>query len=389
MDFAIDVRVILTALLLLLMGAALWAWTRPRPPQVAATHNALAAVFAHAPVAVLWLDEIGALRMANVQARTLIGIDAAATALPDAAWQRRLQEDVQAVMASPTGSGRSRTLDLAGDLVETSGETPAEQRTWHWWVTAWEDGGLVFINDVTTAQQTEQTTQLLLSDLAHELRTPLATLATHLEVLRLATVAPEVRAQSVEFLREETQRLVRLVNNTLELGRLQSSSRLEHRQVQLFPLVEAVVSQLHGEAHARNVAVSIEAEANLPLVHGNADRLKQVWLNLLDNSLKYARAVDRVVLSLARDANGGVACAVCDTGPGIAAEHLPHVTRRFYRAVPSGMAGSGLGLALAAEIVRQHGAQLTVESRNGAHADEATGTCVRFTLPAWHEGENA
>ena len=390
-DFILDVRIILTAVLLLVMVGALWAWARPARPPAVATHDALDAVFAHAPVAVLWLDGAGALRMANVQARALVGIDANVLTLPTAAWQRHLQEDVQAVVASPTGSGRSRTLDLTEDLIGAMAGKLAEPRTWHWWVTAWQGGGLVFIDDVTTVQQAEQAMHMLLSDLAHELRTPLATLATHLEVLRLETVTPEVRAQSVEFLREETQRLVRLVNNTLDLGRLQSSSRLEPRQVQLFPLVEAVVSQLHGEAQARAVAVSIEAEANLPLVRGNADRLKQVWLNLLDNSLKYARAGDRVVLSLARDgsAGGGVACAVCDSGPGIPAEHLPYVTRRFYRAVPSGMPGSGLGLALAAEIVRQHGAQLTVDSRTSAQLapGEDTGTCVRFVLPEWSEGE--
>ncbi len=375
LDFAIDLRVALTMVLLLLAGGAVWAWAHTTKPHFVAIQNALLSLFDHAPVAVLWLDGAGALRMANMQGRALLGIDPTATRLPTAEWQSRLLEDVQAVLASPTGSGRSRTLNLP------------EQRTWHWWVTAWDAGGLVFIDDVTTLQQAEQSTHLLLSDLAHELRTPLATVATHLEVLRLSTIAPEIRDQSVQFLREETQRLVRLVNNTLELGRLQSSSGLERRSLQLFPLVEGVVTQLHGEAQANRVEVSIEAAANLPPVLGNADRLKQVLLNLLDNSIKYARAGDLVIVSLTSEA-GGVACAVCDNGPGIAAEHLPYVTRRFYRAVPSGMPGSGLGLALAAEIVRQHGAQLSVESRNEAQvADgESTGTCVRFVLPGWSEG---
>jgi two-component system phosphate regulon sensor histidine kinase PhoR len=170
--------------------------------------------------------------------------------------------------------------------------------------------------------------------------------------------------------------------------------------LQLFPLVEATVAQLHGEAQAKEVEVSVEAGANLPPVLGNADRLKQVLLNLLDNSIKYARSGDRVVVTLTNVVNnepggelGGVACSVCDSGPGIAAEHLPYVTRRFYRAVPSGMPGSGLGLALAAEIIRQHGAQLSVESKSEAQVGgqtgkgEKTGTCVRFVLPLWHEGD--
>lgn len=398
MDFVIDVRILLTCILLVVMGIALWAWARPAnafpPDGRAGAQNTLTSIFDHAPVATLWLDGSGLLWMANLRARTLMGIEPTAIHLmgrnmPEAEWQMRLLEDVQSVLTSPTGSGRSRTLNL-----------PEEQRTWRWWVTAWHGGGLVFVDDVTTLQQAEQATHLLLSDLAHELRTPLATLATHLEVLRLPTVAPEIRAQSIEFLRDETQRLVRLVNNTLELGRLQSSSQLERRPLQLVPLVESVVAQLYGEAQAKGVEMSVDVQGttgtNLPLVLGNADRLKQVMLNLLDNGIKYARPGDRLVVTLAMDMTGdvtGIRCSVCDSGPGIAAEHLPYVTRRFYRAVPSGMPGSGLGLALAAEIVRQHGAQLSVESRNVTLNDEdgntleSTGTCVRFVLPIWTDGE--
>jgi two-component system, OmpR family, phosphate regulon sensor histidine kinase PhoR len=378
MDFAIDLKVALSVMLLLLGGGALWAWARPVETQPHAAQRLLSSVFAHAPVAVLWLRRDGEVLMANPQARTLAGIGPTAKGLPALEWQSRLIEDVQAVLASPTETGRSRTLNLP------------EQRTWHWWVTAWDGAGLVFVEDVTTLQQAEQATHLLLSDLAHELRTPLATVATHLEVLRLPTIAPEIRDQSIQFLRDETQRLVRLVNNTLELGRLQSSSGLEMRPVQLFPLVQAVVAQLHGEAQANQVEVGIEAAANLSPVLGHADRLKQVLLNLLDNSIQYARPGDRVNVTLTHEP-GGVGCSVCDNGPGIAAEHLPHVTRRFYRAVPSGIPGSGLGLALAAEIIRQHGAQLSVESRVAGDPSmsegESSGTCVRFVLPAWTETE--
>jgi two-component system phosphate regulon sensor histidine kinase PhoR len=379
-EWVVDLRIGLTLLLLVLMGGALWAWARPEPSHGDAA-EALTTVFSNAPVAVMWVERTGDVRMANLPARSLTGLDLNGSHLPSSEWQARLLEDVEAVLANATGAGRSRTVDLA------------EGRTWHWWVTAWQGGGLIFIDDVTRSQQAEQQTQLLLSDLAHELRTPLATLATHLEVLRLATVAPEIREQSVQFLREETQRLVRLVNNALELGRLESSGALERRPLDLFQLVESVVAQLHAEAQAKQMQVSVEAAGNLPLVLGHADRLKQVLINLVDNSIKYSRAGDRVVVTLAK-VEGGVSCAVCDTGPGIAAEHLPHVTRRFYRAVPSGISGSGLGLALAAEIIRQHGAHLSVESRGDALVDKAsdeasqTGTCARFVLPIWREGES-
>ncbi|RIK42618.1 MAG: hypothetical protein DCC57_18260 [Chloroflexi bacterium] len=328
-------------------------------------------VLAHAPICVLWLDSQGHLRQANAQARTLLGLPAAPAALPPTEWAARLAEDTTAVVQAGPGGGRSRTVDLN------------ERQTWHWWVAPWQDGALALIADVSVEQQAAQTTQLLLSDLAHELRTPLATLSAHLEVLRLPSLAPEIQAQSLRFLLDETQRLVRLVNNTLDLGRLESSPPPDLRAVHLFPLVEDVVQQLHGEAHSRGLELGIEATAHLLPVLGQPDRLRQVFLNLVDNAVKYGRAGDRVTIEL-RGLPQGVACSVCDTGPGIAPEHLPYITRRFYRAVPSGMPGSGLGLALVAEILRQHGAELEISSRTAATLapGESTGTCMRFVLAA-------
>ena len=122
------------------------------------------------------------------------------------------------------------------------------------------------------------------------------------------------------------------------------------------------------------------------IVYSNAfRRLKhktQVFLNPLDNVCKYSRPGDRVEVTLRRGREG-IACAVYDTGPGIPAEHLPHITRRFYRADRRGMEGSGLGLALVKEILRRHQSRLEIESRAGG---EETGTCARFILPV-SEGE--
>ena len=123
--------------------------------------------------------------------------------------------------------------------------------------------------------------------------------------------------------------------------------------------------------------LALEAATPLPLVVGDEYRLKQVFLNLVDNGLKHCRPGDRVVVSL-RQEPGGLACAVCDDGPGIPAQHLPHATRRFYRGTPQGEGGSGLGLSLVAEILSRHGSRLEIDSRaEGAE----TGTEVRFLLP--------
>ncbi len=172
--------------------------------------------------------------------------------------------------------------------------------------------------------------------------------------------------------------MTRMVNSLLDLGRLETSAEIEQRPVEMVALAEAVVTQVQPQAQERGIALSLEGDAPLPPVIGDADRLRQLLLILLDNALKYSRAGDEVTVRLTESVRG-VQCEVCDTGPGIAAEHLPHLTRRFYRANQGeGNPGSGLGLALAAEIARRHGSELEIESRSEG---ETTGACVRFVLP--------
>ncbi len=130
--------------------------------------------------------------------------------------------------------------------------------------------------------------------------------------------------------------------------------------------------------NALKYGVRIHKELETPLTAVcDINGLKQVFLNLLDNAIKYSRSGDRVDVSL-RQRQGEMACAVCDNGPGISAQHLPHITRRFYRGVPEGGGGSGLGLALVVEILRRHQSRLEIESQTEG---EKTGTAMRFALP--------
>ena len=267
------------------------------------------------------------------------------------------------------GLGRYRTV------------APAPDRTLRWWVAPWDGLDIVFLLDVTAQQRAEQAAGYLLSDLSHELRTPLATILTHLEILLLPDISTEIGRQSLRLLKEEARRMARLVNDMLQLGRLETATEIERRPVDLLAVVEGAVAQITPQAEERGIDIVLEAEAPLPLVVGDADRLKQVFLNLLDNAVKFSRPGDRAVVSL-QQGEEGIVCTVYDNGPGIPAEHLPHVTRRFYRGVPQGQGGSGLGLALVAEILRRHDSRLHIESRTDG---DETGTRVRFVLPVLPE----
>lgn len=322
-------------------------------------------LLASLPYGVLLFHQDGRCAYANPLAHRYLSLPAPCT-LPDAPWTAQLAEDRQRLRAQPVGRGRFRTVTLA------------EEETIHWWVGAWGPWDLVVVQDATARYRAEQGARFLISDLSHELRTPLATLLTHLEVLRLDELDSATRAHSLDLMRAEAQRMARLVHELLELGRLETVASIEQRPVAVGSLAEAAVAQLLPQAREQGITLTLQGESQLPLVMGNADRLQQLFLILLDNAIKYSRVGDRVTLSLAATP-AGIQIEVRDSGPGIPAEHLPHITRRFYR-VPSTAqpAGSGLGLALASEIARRHGSKLDITSH---HEGDSTGTWVCLTLP--------
>jgi two-component system phosphate regulon sensor histidine kinase PhoR len=373
--FFIDFRLLASGLLILVAvtAVATVALERWRRRHQAALHGLqeVRQVLEQAPVGLLALGDSRTYRYANPHAVRLLGLPAPAGPFPDAEWVSLLEADREATRAAGEAAGRYRTVSLH------SGETVG------WWVALSDDGHVVFVQDVTAQQRAEQAAGYLLSALSHELRTPIATILTHLEILQLPDISTETGQQSLRLLKTETQRMSRLVHRMLELGRLETSAEIDLGPIALLGVVEQAVAQMAPKAEERQIALSLQTDTPLPLVLGNADYLLQVFLNLLDNGCKYSRPGDRVEVSLRRQREG-VACAVCDTGPGIPAEHLPHVTRRFYRVDRRGTEGSGLGLTLVKEILRRHRSHLAIESR--AEGKE-TGTCVRFVLPTSEEAE--
>lgn len=320
-----------------------------------------------APLGFLRLFPDGRYAEANPAARQLLGLPEASGRLPDAGWRPLLEEDVRAAWAD--GIGRTRLVALG------------EGEAMRWWMIPGKEEMWLFVTDAGESHRGLQALRRLLSGLAHELRTPLATMLTHLEVIKLPSIAPEIRTQSLQILEEETRRMLRMAHNVLDLGRL-ASEPLALRPLDLTSVVQAAIAEKLPEAQARGQALSVEIEAGLPMVLGDADRLKQVFLNLLDNAIRYSRAGDRITVTLRR-APGGIRCVVADTGPGIPEAHLPHVVEPFYRGDAGESGGSGLGLTIVAEILRQHQARLEIESRT----EGETGTWVRFTLPAWEGSE--
>ena len=146
--------------------------------------------------------------------------------------------------------------------------------------------------------------------------------------------------------------------------------------VDIILVAEEAVAELILLAEMGSIGLNFHFDPPIPPVLGNPDKLKQLFINLLDNAIKYCQSGDSITVSLTAIADT-VQCQIADTGAGIPAEHLPRLTQQFYRArrdVP----GSGLGLAIVDEIVRQHNGRLQITSHTEG---EERGTAVIFTLP--------
>jgi two-component system OmpR family sensor kinase len=218
--------------------------------------------------------------------------------------------------------------------------------------------------------------QRFVSDASHELRAPLTVLQANLELLRRAPgLAPPERDQALAEAHVESERLARLVADLLALARADAGLQLRREPVELDRVLMDVLGHARHLAHGQRLEVG---ELEPIEVMGDADRLKQLILILVDNAIKYTPGAGRVALSLRRDVS--TAClTVRDTGIGIAAEALPHVFERFYRADPARSrdpGGTGLGLSIARWIATQHGGTIEIESV------PARGTTVVVVLPA-------
>jgi len=218
----------------------------------------------------------------------------------------------------------------------------------------------------------------LVAEMVHELRTPLASLTAAAHLLRRPDLSTEQRIRMADTVYGEVFRLNEMATDFLELARLESGrGRMIREPVHLGGLVQECIEIVRPVAEADGVTIETEAESALAPVQGDRNRLKQVFLNLLTNAIKYNRPGGRVVVRITLEDSEAVTC-VSDTGRGIPADSLPHIFERFYRVPDPGrsVAGTGLGLAIARRIIVALHGSITVESQ----VDKGSTFCVR--LPA-------
>ncbi len=233
---------------------------------------------------------------------------------------------------------------------------------------------LLFLRDLTEQRRLDQLRSDFIANASHEIKTPLASLVGFIETLQGAARHDEAaRDRFLPIMAKQAERMARLIDNLMSLSRVEMRAHLKPRDVVVISeLVRHTCDALEPMASQANIDVQVYSELDGATVLGDRDELAQVFINLIHNAIKYGRPSGSVVVKLERQQNGAssvIAISVEDDGPGIAAQHLPRLTERFYR-VPGSQAmergGTGLGLAIVKHVVNRHRGELRISSTLGA-----------------------
>lgn len=239
-------------------------------------------------------------------------------------------------------------------------------------------GFIIVLSDVTEQEKVERERREFVSNVSHELRTPLTTMRSYLEALiEGAWENPEIAPQFLEVTQKETERMIRLVNDLLQLSKMDNKDQeMIKEQVNVVPFFHHILDRFE-----MNKDEEIEIERSIPresiFLWMDKDQIIQVVDNIMSNALKYSQKGDKIRFRLTKERNR-IKIMVADNGPGIDPGKLDKIFNRFYRADAARSrkgGGTGLGLAIAKEIIHNHQGQIWAESIKGK------GTKVFFSLP--------
>ncbi|MCF4125982.1 ATP-binding protein [Methylobacterium sp. SyP6R] len=252
---------------------------------------------------------------------------------------------------------------------------------------------VLFLRDLTSAQRLETMRVDFVANASHELRTPLASLLGFIETLQgPARDDAKARERFLGIMRVQALRMTRLIDDLLSLSRIELRVHVPPTQgVDVVPLARQIADALGPIAGERGVAITLDAAPGPHRVLGDRDEILRVIENLVENAVKYGGDGGRVAVSLdtlpaEENRPPQVEIAVRDEGPGIAPEHLPRLTERFYRvdaASSRQQGGTGLGLAIVKHILNRHRGRLVIESTPGE------GATFRALIPALGDAKNS
>lgn len=240
-------------------------------------------------------------------------------------------------------------------------------------------GAVGVLQDITEFKKLEQLRRDFMADVSHELRTPLTSIQGFSEALLDGMAGDKpVQEEYLKVIHRESLRLNRLINELLDLARLEAGKiSWELNPIEVPDLFAGVLFKLKPQLAEKQIRVEQEIAPDVPVVPGNEERIEQVLSNLLENAVRFSPPGGAIKMQAVFCGNE-VKISVSDQGPGIPEEDLPFIWERFYRVEKSrsrALGGTGLGLAIVKQIVENHGGKVAVSSREGA------GSTFSFTLP--------
>jgi two-component system, OmpR family, phosphate regulon sensor histidine kinase PhoR len=324
------------------------------------------------PNGVVLLDARGRIEWCNDTASAHLGLDP----------ERDLQQHLVNLLRNPEFAaflhGRNREQDV---VVPAPRSTAARPMKLALRLHPYGEGKLLLLSrDVTALEQAEFMRRDFVANVSHEIRTPLTVLAGFVETLQSLELPKEERSRYLQMMSQQAQRMQTLVNDLLTLSRLEGSPLPGAAE---WNSAASFLAQCEQEARALALALGKKLDLRFvpapPLaLSGAAGELQSAFSNLVSNAVRYTPSGGTVEVQL-REESGRAEWAVRDSGPGIAPEHLPRITERFYRVDRSRSretGGTGLGLAIVKHVVQRHGGELKIESSPGA------GSTFSILLPA-------
>lgn len=225
-------------------------------------------------------------------------------------------------------------------------------------------GQAIVLHDITHLKELDRIKSEFVTTVSHDLRSPLTAILGYVELIERAG---ELNSQQQEFIKRvqvSVEQITGLVNNLLDLGRIEAGIDVAKEKTPLDVLARYAVEGLRGTAEAKGLALEVDLAQGLPLVYGAPIRLRQMIGNLLENAIKYTPAGGKVRLEVEVEGDQ-VIVRVSDTGPGIPPADQPYLFDKFFRAsnIPQTMPGTGLGLSIVKSIVDNHHGRIWVESK--------------------------
>lgn len=230
-------------------------------------------------------------------------------------------------------------------------------------------GFILILHDITKEQKLEEMRREFVANVSHELRTPLTTIKSYTETLLDGALNDEeVSMQFLNVINEETDRMTRIVNDLLELSRIDNKeARFNKKAINLSKILATAVSKMKVNAKKKGIIIYENVKEDLPLCYADADKMEQVFQNILSNAIKYTPEGGNITVNLWSESNF-VITSIKDTGIGIPREDLPRIFERFYRVDKTRsreFGGTGLGLSIAKEIVKAHEGEIEIKSELG------------------------